>query len=149
MAKRNSIYLPDHIGEYLKSFGENSLSGSIATLLDRYRAITADACPELTVAEWCAICDANNGCGVWLSAGSDNYQSLWANIYDSGPEGIDQKWGISHKELAERIRVLPMAEKAAVWDVAARFWASPKLNELPTEDLLKLSGAKIKQSSKN
>ena len=35
------------------------------------------------------------------------------------------------------------AQKAAVWDVAARFWASPQLNELGTADLLKSVGAKI------
>lgn len=148
MAKRNSIYLPDHIGEYLKSFGENSLSGSIATLLDRYKAITAAACPELTVAEWCAICDANNGCGAWLSAGSDQYQSLWANVYDSEADGLDEKWGISCRDLAERIRSMPMAQKAAVWDVAARFWASSKLNELTAEDVLLSIGAKIRLASK-
>lgn len=144
MAKRNSIYLPDHIGEYLKTFGENSLSGSIATLLDRYRQITADACPELTEAEWCCICDANNGCGVWLSGGVDPYQSLWANVYDSEADGLDEKWGASCRELAERIRSMSLAEKAAVWDVAARFWASPRLNELAARDLLIEAGARVR-----
>ena len=144
MVKRNSICFPDHLGAYLRSFGENSLSGSVSTLLDRYIGITQDACPELTEAEWCAICDANNGCGVWLSAGGpDQYQSLWANVYDSGQNGIDEKWGIDHKKLAERLRNMAPAQKAAVWDVAARFWASPQLNELGTADLLKSVGAKI------
>ena len=144
MGKRNSIYLPDNLSEFIRSFGENTLSGSIATLLNRYIEITQAACPELPIAEWCAICDANNGCGVWLSAGGpDTYKSLWANVYDSGPDGIDEKWGIDHKKLAERLRNMEPAQKAACWDVAARFWASPRLNELDARDLLLLIGAKI------
>ena len=146
MAKRTSIYLPDHIKARVAEYGENSLSGSMATLLDRYWQITADACPELTVAEWCCICDANNGCGVWLSAGAhDPYQSLWANVYDSEEDGLSEKWGVSCRELAERLRSMPLAQKAAVWDVAARFWASPRLNEIDTHDLLKEAGAKIEE----
>ena len=148
MAKRNSIYIPDHLSLHIRSFGENTLSGSIATLLDRYRTITADACPELTQAEWCCICDANNGCGAWLSAGGpDPYQSLWANVYDSEEDGLSEKWGVSCRELAGRIRAMPLVQKAAVWDVAARFWASPNLNKLDTHDLLKEVGAKIKEGA--
>ena len=146
MAKRTSIYLPDNVKSILAAYGEdNSLSGSIAALIKRYEEITRDACPELTQAEWCCICDANNGCGVWLSAGGpDPYQSLWADVYDSDDDGLSEKWGVSCRDLAERLWSLPLAEKAAVWDVAAKFWASPKLNALETVDLLKESGAKIK-----
>lgn len=146
MAKRTSIYLPDHVGEFIRGYGDNSLSGSIATLLDRYRAVTADACPELPLAEWCAIVDANNGCGVWLSAGGpDPFASLWANVADSEPDGLDEKWGVSCRDLAEHLRTMPLAGKAAVWDVAARFWASPRLNNLGFEELLVEAGAKIKK----
>lgn len=147
MAKRASIYMPEKTKEILAAFGEeNSLSGSIATLLERYNQITRAACPELTAGEWCAIADCNNGCNVWLSSGGpDPYQSLWANVADSVDDGLDEKWGISCRELAEQLRKMPLAEKAAVWDIAARFWASPKLNELPALELLKECGAKIKE----
>lgn len=144
MAKRTSIYLPDQVGDFIRSYGENSLSGSIATLLERYRAITTGACPELRMAEWCAIVDANNGCGVWLSAGGpDPFSSLWANVADSEPDGLDEKWKVSCLELAERLRQMPLASKAAVWDVAARFWAHPQLQELSFRELLLAVGAKI------
>lgn len=142
-AKRQSIYIPEKIQAILSSYGENSTSGGIATLIERYARITADACPELTESEWCAWCDVNNGCGVWLSGGHDQAESAWANMADSGPDGIDEKWGVDHRELAEKIRLLPLAGRCAVWDVAARFWASPRLNEISTLDLLVESGAKV------
>ena len=141
-----SIRLPEHLKTFLSTYGEdNTLSGSITTLLERYKQITADACPEFTEAEWCAIVDANNGFGVWLTSGIDPYQILWANVYDPELDGIDEKWGVSCRDLADRIRALPLAGKAAVWDVAARFWASPRLNEISALDLLKEAGAKIKE----
>lgn len=145
MSKRTSIYMPDTMKNLLASYGEgNSLSGSIAALMQRYSEITRDACPELSVNEWCAICDANNGCWVWLSAGGhDPYQSLWANVADSEPDGLDEKWHVSCRELAEKLRGMSLAEKAAVWDVAAKFWASPRLNDLVTHELLRECGAKI------
>lgn len=146
MSKRTSIYMPDDLKSTLASYGEgNSLSGSIAALIKRYTEITSDACPELTLGEWCCICDANNGCGVWLSAGGhDPYQSLWANVADSEEDELGEKWKIDLRSLAERLRGLPLVEKAAVWDVAAKFWAHPKLNEIETIDLLRECGAKIK-----
>ena len=138
------IRLPASLKEYIDAYGANNLSGSITTLLERYRKITADACPELTESEWCAIVDANNGCNIWLTAGTDPYQSLWANVHDSEDDGLSEKWGISCRDLADRIRQLPLAGKAAVWDVAARFLASPRLNEISALELLKEAGAKIK-----
>lgn len=146
MSKRTSIYMPDHTKAFLAAFGEDqSLSGSIATLIRRYDEITSAERPELTLSEWMCICDANNGCQVWLSAGGpDPYQSLWANVYDSEPDGLSEKWGVDCRALAERLRNLSPAGKAAVWDVAARFWAHPRLNEIDTAELLAECGAKIK-----
>lgn len=146
MNKRISIYMPTTIREYLMAYGaENSLSGSIATLMGRYKAITAEAVPELTEPEWSAIVDALNGCGAWLSAGGHDPASfVWAEVADSAPDGLGEKWGVDCPALAERLKALPLAGRVAVWDVAARFWASPRLNEASTRELLLAAGARIK-----
>jgi len=47
------------------------------------------------------------------------------------------------RELAEKLQVLPLVGRIATWDVAARFWASPRLNEIQAADLLRECGAKI------
>lgn len=148
MPKKTSMYLPDWLPEYLASYGEeNPLSPSVVALIQRYRSITADACPEFTEQEWSAICDVLNGCGVWLSdvGRTEPAQHIWAELLDSGPDGIAEKWGVNLADLAKRIRALPLAGKVAVWDVAAKFWADPQLNQISTLDLLKKAGAKIKE----
>ena len=144
MAKRTSIYLPVHTQAVLKSYGEGSTSGTITGLIDRYQAITADAMPSLSEAEWSLICDALNGCGVWISTGGpDPFLMLWAEIYDSEQDGLGEKWGVDIQALARRLRELPLAGRAAVWDVAARFWAHPKFDKLEIRELLLEVGAKI------
>ena len=147
-AKRSSIYMPEEVKTFLAAYGEeNSLSGSIATIIKRYQEITRAAAPTMTEQEWSAICDILNGCGIWLSSGGpDPAAYVWAEVADSAPDGIDQKWGVSCQELSKKLRHLPLVGKIAVWDVAARFWASPKLNDTPTLQLLKECGAKIEDA---
>ena len=57
---------------------------------------------------------------------------------------MGDKWGLDIMALATKLRELPWAGRVAVWDIAAKFWASPQLNELPTVELLTKVGAKIK-----
>ena len=118
----------------------------MATIVERYARITAEATPELTEAEWCCFCDANNGCGVFLATGGhDQAESAWANVADSVPDGLDEKWGVSCLKLAEKIRLMTFVGRVAVWDVAARFWSSPRLNDLTARELLVEAGAKIRK----
>jgi hypothetical protein len=150
-AKRQSIYIPEKIQEILATYAygdESSISGTIAAIIDRYRAITADATPELPANEWMAICDVLNGCGMLLAAGGgrhDQAPMAWASIADSEQDGLGKKWNVDCRGLAEKIRMLPLAGRIAVWDVVARFWASEQLNSLPAEDLLIICGAKIQK----
>jgi len=144
MGKRHSIYLADEAGPVIQAFGEGSLSSIISTLLLRYASITKDACPELSEPEWSLICDVLNGCGALLSSGGHDHAVMaWASIADAEQDGLGEKWGVKCMEVAEKIRALPLAGKIGVWDVAARFWASPRLNELSTLDLLIESGARV------
>lgn len=142
-AKRQSIYIPEKIQAILDGYGDNSTSGAIASLLERYARITRESTPELTLSEWCALVDVNNGCGVWLSGGHDPFELAWAIMADAGPDGIDEKWGISHTDLAEKIRQLSVAGRCAVWDVSARFWAFHDRPGTMAEQLL-AAGARIK-----
>jgi len=144
MAKRQSIYVPDDIKAILDSFGENSVSGAIARLVERYDKITRDETPELSGPEWSAVCDILNGCGSLLSSGGHDHAPMaWASIMDAQQDGTGEKWGIDCVVLAQKVRCLSLAGRLAVWDVAARFWASPRLNDLATLDLLLESGAKV------
>lgn len=145
MARKTSLYLPEQAEKTIKAFGpEASQSGVINTILLRYDPMTRDSMPTLPLNEWQAICDALNGCGVWMSAGGpDPAPMVWAEIADSEPDGFDEKWGISCPALAEKLRGLPLAGRIAVWDVAAKFWAAPELNTMEMADLLKKCGAKI------
>jgi hypothetical protein len=145
MSKKTTIYISDSTEAILTQYGEGSLSGTISTLVERYNRITADSIPEFTENEWCLIADCLNGCGVWVGANSgiDQAPMLWAEIMDSAGDGIGEKWGVSPVELGKRLRTLPLVSRIAAWDVAARFWASPKLNDISTRDLLVESGARI------
>lgn len=146
MTKRQSVYMPTKTRAVIDSYGGENLSGAIAGLIDRYVAITTDALPELSEAEWSALCDCLNGCGVWLSAGGhDPFPHVWAEVADSAADGLGEKWSIDPARLAEQLRALPLAGRAAVWDVAARFWASPRLNEATTRELLIAAGARIRE----
>lgn len=144
MSKKTTIYIPDKPEQILAAFGCDSTSGALATIVERYDRITRESIPELTEAEWSAIADVLNGCGTLLaSGGHDQAQSVWAEIADSEPDGLNEKWGISCRDLSEKLRALPLVGRIAVWDVAARFWASSQLNKMSSTDLLRECGAKI------
>lgn len=146
-SKRQSIHIPVKMRKFIEAFGDsNSLSGSIATIIGRYEAMTAEAMPSFTDKEWMAICDVLNGCGALLSSGGhDQSWFIWAEMAESEQAGTGEKWGVSCRSLSEKLRSLPFSGRCAVWDVAARFWASPRLNEIDVLDLLKESGAKIEE----
>ncbi len=146
MSKRTTVYISDKIQKIIGSYGEeNSLSGVISTLVDRYNQLTQEAIPIFSEAEWSLICeDALKGCSVaQVSGDSDPAAMVWANIYDCKPE-IGEKWGVNCKELADKIHSLPLSGRMAVWDLAARFWASPQRNKIETRKLLVGVGAKLK-----
>lgn len=128
---------------YRGDLADPSVSGIINALTDRYDEITHEAMPTLTENEWCAICDVLNGCSTLITSTPDPAQYVWAEVLDSEPDGLNEKWNVDVKDLSECLRALSYAGKCAVWDVAARFWASPDLNKLPTRDLLIACGAKI------
>lgn len=140
MSKKATVYLTD---QSLGIIGEtDSLAGRINAILERYNMICRDAMPALPENEWCAICDANNP-GQDVTGMPWSATILWANVADSGPDGIDEKWGVDHQDLAARMRAMPLPAQVAIHEVVRAFWASPYLNELLALDLLEKSGARV------
>lgn len=143
MSRRTSIYLSDQAETALGPIAGESLSGRINSMLIRYDGIRREACPALSVAEWCAVCDVLNGAYVAAEhTDSDPARYIWAEMADS-PE-MGDKWDIDHPVLVERLRGMSFAERCAVMEVATRFWRSPRLiNEASNAELLVEAGANI------
>ena len=88
-------------------------------------------------------------CQFWLNNG--------ALFLDTETTGVDESAEIieiaviNNEEspvyeslIRPRVAITPKLTALAVWDVAARYWAPPKLNEMSSVDLLREVGAKIK-----
>ena len=120
-----SIYLRDNTSAVIGPTEVTGLSGRIAAICSRYERIVRDLVPELSVGEWLAIMDANNGgSDVWHGAEHDSGAHgtmIWANIADS--PGIGEKWDIDAKALVRRLQKLSAAELFAIDEVVARYWA--------------------------
>ena len=118
------------------------LSARVTEVVRQHGEMVKRATPELTLNEWCAICDALNG---WAMH-DDLYEptSAWINIADAIEDGLGAKWGLDALALAHHIRDLPFAGAVAVCEVSRRFWQSPNLKKLTNEALLVEAGARIK-----
>lgn len=145
-ATKSSIYIPDHVNRIIGAYGRATYSGTITTLVERYTRITADACPELTEAEWSAICDALNGAALLMgSGGMDLAAMVWAEVADA--HGLGEKYGVDCRELAAKLQALPLAGRYSVWDVAARFWRIAPGSDSSTRDLIVAAGGRFPASA--
>lgn len=134
MAERKTIYLPDPVVEYLAD--AESLSGRISGVILRYKELCARHLPQLTRNEWCAICDANNGCGDIMDEHPDLIVGMqWANVADS--PGLGAKWGINQAALVTRMRKWTYAETVAAFEAVRTFWLH---TDKPTDAALKIAG---------
>lgn len=145
MSKRTTIWISDQAEEALgpvKQAEGDSLSGRINSILIRYDQIRVEDCPELTVNEWCAICDANNS--SWLqaeSAENDPARYAWMNVADS--DELDEKWGVDRLDLARRMKTMTISQQCAVIEVIGRFWRIQAEEGEGYDGLLRRCGAKI------
>ena len=141
MAQKSSVYLADESLAVLRATardGEDfSLSGRINSIVQRYGEVVARECPEFSLGEWCAICDANNG--TILDDMPSTTAFMWANVADS--EGIGEKWGIDAEKLVAKMRKLGYAQTVAVAEVVQRFWSD--CTRFDNEKWLAECGAKI------
>lgn len=127
MAQKASVYLADASLAVLSAIQgpaeeRYALSGRINTIVGRYGEIVRRSMPELTLGEWCAVCDANNGSMIDVEEfAAISASLLWANVADS--PGIGEKWGVDAKTLVKKLRGLSFAETIAVAEVVQRFWS--------------------------
>lgn len=121
-ARRVTIYAGPPIEELLDGFDGNR-SGRLNSVAERYLLIVAAEIGRMdfSAAEWSAIFDVLNGCQI-EAAGSPDWRLSWAAVADS-PE-VNAKWGVSHTSISARLQQLTDAGRAAVWEAAARFWAT-------------------------
>ena len=97
----------------------------------------------LTEQEASAIADACNGCLLMPGAG---WQVLWAEVYDADRlDGLGAKWGVDANALARRIKDSSLGARYALAVAIARFWRSPKLNELSALELFNEVGIRIRK----
>lgn len=132
-----SIYAGPPLSALLE--GHENRSGRLNAVADRYRGIVERHTPEMTTAEWCAVCDALNRCWITDRMG---VRAMWAEIHDSDRlEGLGAKWGVDALALAERVRDMPIADQVALAEVVERFWQH---SDLPKAEALAKAGARIK-----
>lgn len=142
-AKKQSVYLTAAALEIIRATGcrnatgeiDVSVSGRINTICLRYDRVVREHAPLLSLAEWCVICDANNGT-------LDSY--IWANVADS--RGLADKWEVDVGSLIERMRKFTYAETVAVAEIIERFWSD--CEQPDNAGWLKKCGARIKGGAK-
>lgn len=139
-AAKKSVYLADST---LAVVGDDdSLSRRINTIVQRYGEIVADAMPTLTLSEWCLVADA---LGEALAAVEGTYpvRHLWSEIIEADRRrGLGEKWNTNAGALAERIRDMSTAERAAILEVVSRVQICDEGN--PAEMLI-AAGARISE----
>lgn len=149
-AVKKSIYLTEAAMHVLGDSGHGgpSLSGRVNSVVLRYGEIAREACPALTVEQWCAVCDALNG--VYLAADHPDFdpaRHIWAEIADADRlEGTGAKWGVDAAALAESVRLMSFAQRVAVLEVVQRFLVEPGGGK-DTEAQLRAAGAVITEGA--
>ena len=143
-SKRFSVCLHQDAIAALDLGPDDSLSGRMHAVLMQHRALLEDATPALTLAQWCAACDALNG--AWLVAesaapGTDPVRHAWIDIADAPQLG--RKWHIDQDALVQLVRALPYVSQAALCAVVRRFWGHPDLNAAEPQEVLSRCGARF------
>lgn len=100
-----------------------SLSGRIAVIVERYRQMVADHCPELSRNEWMACMDVMNG--MFTGMGDPiSAKFLWASVDDAcSSDGLAEKWEIDGPALVKKLRALDTAGAISVAEIGRRFWS--------------------------
>ena len=139
MAKK-SVYFGAPIDELLTLTGAENVSGALNSAVARYLAIMDAHRPELSRAEWLAVCDILNGTAV------DETWTLRAAKYiaievEEGclVDGLALKWEIDGPALVAKLAGLNVASALAVLHVVQTFWAH---SNLPQAKALALAGVR-------
>lgn len=134
-------------GEHARAVGANPVDpgseDAIASALTRYSQCWRDAIPALARGEWLLVCDALNS--TWRSGATahDIAHNLAAEIAETGPDGLPEKWGVDISAMAARIAALSFCERAAIIEVVDRFWSGVTGGIQSHDELLTAAGALI------
>lgn len=124
-SRRSTIHIAAPIVDAidLDSDAGERLSGRIGIIVERYRQIVADHCPDLSRNEWMACMDVMNG--MFTGMGDPTAPKfIWASVDDAcSMEGLDKKWEIDGPVLVKKLRALDTAGAIAVAEIGRRFWA--------------------------
>lgn len=151
-SSRHSIYIPDHLRPAIDLEGsDESLSGRLATILDRYLQIVRRQCPRLSRAEWMVILDVCNGTmfgsgvpgetilaglrGATVAPDGRIHGEATTTLALEVADGCDYhsthaKWGLDRgqaDDLIARLGRLTIAEQVAVIERIERFWRRAEL----------------------
>jgi hypothetical protein len=118
MADKKSIYIGENLAYCINALSDLIGGESMAmnAIGDRYRALIALNRPELTLEEWAAVCDDNNG--IWSMSFEKRPPTLQM-VETSTAEKHDANAGELNAAIAN---MTPLQRLAAV-DVVERFWA--------------------------
>ena len=109
--------------------GVESFSGRVGFLIASAGRVAAENSPELTVSEWCALADANNGSLYSYEQGPDVVvRGIIHNVFDYAYAGNAQ-WEISCEDLARKLSALPFVQQLAVFEITRGFWARKDVQE--------------------
>jgi hypothetical protein len=140
---RVTLRLPAEVVESLRRCSEPwGLSARVTEVVRQHEEMVRQATPELSLKQWCAVCDAHNG----LAMNDDIYAPTvaWATVAAAEEFGLGKRWGIDALALANQIRELPYASAVAVCEIARRFWHSRELSTFTDEEQLAKAGARLK-----
>ena len=86
------------------------------------KAWANSSAPSLTIGEWCALADANNGVfHPYCLNAKFTLESLWFGVESSAIE-CNEKWSVDCAVLAQRLRAMPIFEQMIAFDIAHKFW---------------------------
>ena len=121
---RRTIYIPQFpdsaLYRLLTIWGDDKISHTLETAVDRYLTVIEYSLPKFSVAEWCVIFDALNS--IWLS-----HETSILAVCDEVAEaidldGLDVKWKIDGDRFKARLATCDAAEKHAIVEVTQLFY---------------------------
>ena len=143
-SRKTSLWLAPDILDVIESTArpgeDQSVSSRINGIILRYGELVRRSAPELSLGEWCAVCEANSGTSLDDSPGSVSW--LWANVHDS--KALGEKWDINQKKLVAKMQSWTYAESLAAAEIIERFWSDPSARQ-DNHDWLAKCGARVSE----
>ena len=128
---KRTTYYPDSIEAIINVApdGVESFSRRVGFLIAAAERAAAENSPELTVNEWCALVDANNGSLYSYEQGPEAVvRGVIHNVFDYAYAGNAQ-WEISCEDLARNLSALAFVQQLAVFEIVRGFWARKDVQE--------------------